>query len=96
MSSRIWRRELRERKAIGFVDNDCVRENLIRGDSASDHNRRILCAISSEELAHPIWPWYARVPTHSNLADGPSRLDCGLLLTLGSKLTEVPPEAWAH
>ena len=28
--------------------------------------------------------WYARVPTHSNISDGPSRLDCTEVEQLGS------------
>ena len=96
LARRLCRRELKGKKAICFVDNDGVRENLIRGDSASYHNRPILAAISAEELAYPIWAWYARVASHSNLADARSRLDCGPLLALGSRRTEVPPEAWAH
>jgi hypothetical protein len=35
----------------------------------------IVRAIHSEELSLMSWTWYSRVPSLSNPADGPSRLD---------------------
>lgn len=33
--------------------------------------------------------WYARVPTHSNISDGPSRMDCTEIEQLGSVEAKV-------
>ena len=81
----VWRRTLEQRNAIVFVDNEPAKDALVRGISSSNassamvRDTRILCA----GLA--IGPWFARVTSPSNLADGPSRADDSVLVALGSR-----------
>ena len=44
--------------------------------------------IAKLEVSFSYRPWYGRVPTSSNIADGPGRDDCSEVLTLGSQLVE--------
>ena len=43
----------------------------------------------THELQLQLKSWFSRVPTSSNIADGPSRLDCQLVEQLGSKISEL-------
>ena len=42
-----------------------------------------LCAFETKECLGRTWPWFSRVPSDSNIADSPSRLDFQHLLELG-------------
>jgi hypothetical protein len=42
-------------------------------DTLPCHN--IVRSISMHDSLHEVWPWYSRVPSKSNPADGPSRLE---------------------
>ena len=64
------------RRVIFFVDNESVRVSLIAGRTTSRDVQNILNELAALEAAKPAFPWYARVPSSSNLADGPSRGSC--------------------
>ena len=74
LSRRQWRERLRHRRLIAFVDNDSARQSLCRGWSPSASSRSIIRDMLEAEITDQVWIWYARVPTHSNPADDPSRL----------------------
>jgi hypothetical protein len=84
-----WRRVLAQRNALVFIDNEPAKDALIRGTSSSAASAllvrqcRMLCA------SYGIGAWYARVPSPSNIADGPSRRFKGEVLRLGA--CEVRP-----
>ena len=40
------------------------------------------------------WPWYARVSTHSNVADAPSRLDFTGMTRMGARAEPLPDHIW--
>ena len=48
----------------------------------------VLSEIAKLEVSASYRPWYGRVPTSSNIADGPSRGDCSEVLGLGSQPVE--------
>ena len=62
------------RRVIFFVDNDSARHALIKGYSPSKSSNDIVKLMVLAERTEQMWTWYARVPTHSNPADDPSRL----------------------
>ena len=73
VARRTWEQKLAARKAISFVDNDASKESLVRGTSGSQSFREILLSIEETEARYRSWVWTARVPSHSNPADEPSR-----------------------
>lgn len=75
VSKRHWKRTLEGRLVIFFVDNNSSMDGLVRGISDSQGSRDILEWVADLELESPTISWYSRVPTASNVADGPSRLD---------------------
>ena len=64
----------RHRRVVFFIDNDSARQALIRGFSPSCSSMNIVRLMVKAETECQVWTWYARVPTHSNPADDPSRL----------------------
>ena len=75
IARRIWRRRLYRAKVISFIDNEGARASVVKGSSKSAGCSAILEAMELEDLALGLWDWPTRVPSYSNLADGPSRLD---------------------
>ena len=64
---------LEGRRVVWWVDNESARYGLIKGVSDS----RTMCdpiqAFAIEDSRAPSYSWYERVPSFSNIADGPSR-----------------------
>ena len=67
-----------------YTDNNAVRDALITGHTNNVLAKRILVATLGLECEKQLTPWYARVPTDSNMADGPPRLKVEHLLSLGA------------
>jgi hypothetical protein len=65
--------QLIHRKTVYYIDNDAARFGLIKADSPSSSCFSIIKAFYSVEVHYPSQPWFARVPTHSNVAYAPSR-----------------------
>ena len=65
--------QLIHRKTVYYIDNDAARFGLIKADSPSSSCFSIIKAFYSVEVHYPSQPWFARVPTRSNVADAPSR-----------------------
>ena len=61
------------RKIIYFIDNDGARDALIRGFSESSASLSIIYQFYRQERDAPSSLWFARVPSHSNVSDAPSR-----------------------
>ena len=70
---------------VFYLDNDAVRAALCRGCGGTDLAQRIVQSVMTEECNLELKSWHARVPTHSNIADGPSRLSCSEVEQLGSE-----------
>ena len=92
LSRIFWGRRLAGRKVVHYVDNEAARFGFIKGHSDSSHSCRLLRAIAS---CPPPWPaavWVARVPSASNPADGPSRLDFAWVASLPGARRVTPPQ----
>ena len=89
IARRMWKRHLVGQKTLIFIDNDAAREGAVKGYSPSDFSRHIIQAISHEETLLPCWPWFARVASCANIADGPSRLKFLNMIRLGAVQREV-------
>jgi len=63
------------RLVVHYVDNDGVTDALIRGFSGTFCLRSMLELYIRQECALGLISWVTRVPSPSNPADGPSRLE---------------------
>ena len=70
-----WRDRLINSNLICFVDSEPAKFSLIRGTSEAPTCADIVYAVSQLDAQLSIWAWYTRVPSFSNLADDPSRLE---------------------
>ena len=75
---------------IIFIDNDGARHSWISGTAESRHARWMIHQGTLKESSLGVIPYFSRVPTSSNLADGPSRMWFDLCLHLGAVQTHVP------
>ena len=90
-----WKRVLRHARLLIFVDNDSARYALIRGYSPVVASANLVQEVSHVECQEGIFSWYARVPSASNPADPPSRLDFEATRALGADIVEpLLPQWW--
>ena len=93
----IWRRYLKNRRVIYFIDNDSARLALVRGYSPVLTSLTIIMRCAHQDSLSRSSSWYARVPTKSNIGDGPSRLDVALVKELyGARVVATKLEDGEH
>ena len=90
LSKILWAGVLRDRASIFFVDNSSVMHCLISCHTNTRASRSMLLGISDIDIHLTARPWYARVPSPSNIADDPSRLEFQSLLDSGAIRREPP------
>ena len=90
IARRVWGERIRRSVLMNYVDSEPAKFSLIKGNSEVEPCNNIVRAIQMEELDLQTWSWFSRIPSPSNPADGPSRLDflwtCDIL---GAKRYEV-------
>ena len=69
-----WAKHLVNRRVIYFIDNESARLALIKGYSPVLPTLDILMEVLGWDFDKQSFPWYSRVPTASNIGDGPSRM----------------------
>ena len=69
----VWKEELDGKRVIYFVDNQGTLDACIKGYSRVESMRRLLLELEQIDSSRPAIPWFARVPSASNIADLPSR-----------------------
>eukprot|EP00435_Cladocopium_sp_Y103_P036446 s2670_g9.t1 len=87
-----WSDILGGRHLLAFIDNDGARHSWVKGGAESIHALRMIHRGTLLEAHLEVSPYFCRVPTRSNLADGPSCLDFALCRALGAIETKVPHE----
>ena len=80
---KFWCDRMLHRRVFLFVDNDGARHCLINLSSKSGHIRSMLASLALLQARHPMLLWYSRVPSASNCADDPSRLQLEKLRQAG-------------
>ena len=70
------------RRTIWWVDNDAARFCIIKGLSPSLSMKALIREFYAVDAQVPTYSWVERVPSLSNIADGPSRDDCNEALEL--------------
>eukprot|EP00971_Amphidinium_carterae_P328967 6461149-Amphidinium_carterae.1 len=76
------------------VDNIGAQQSLIRYQTSSETLRAIVKAHLVVDAKHLFRVWVTWVPSESNIADGPSRLDNSSVEALGSVLDHVSETLW--
>ena len=69
-----WGALVRDMPVMIFIDNDAARFGLISGYSPVAASASLISVTWAIASQLSVAPWFARVPTVCNLADGPSRL----------------------
>ena len=87
-----WSNVLAGRFLIVFIDNDGARHSWIRGTADSRFARGMIHEGTLLEAKLQVSPYFARVPTASNIGDGPSRLDFTLCDHIGCQRTFLSTE----
>ncbi|CAE7826193.1 kanC [Symbiodinium sp. CCMP2592] len=93
---RLWGQWCRFSQAVFYLDNEGARHSIIAAGGGADLARVIIDGILSKETSLQIHAWYARVPTHSNIADSPSRGEYEGLLNIGCSRLRVDWDAVAR
>ena len=70
---KLWRKMLRNRPCVMYVDNNGTRDVAISGSARTWPGSSLVAALLKQEDAACLTAWYARVPSSSNIADAPSR-----------------------
>ena len=78
-----WKQFLSGCTVVAYMDNDGVRDSLIACHCSSQNALPILDACIRLESTLEWNVWYNRVPTESNVADDPSRLEISELQQCG-------------
>ena len=68
---------LRRARVLFFIDNDGVKEAFVAGTTRSkaSTSRRMLVEAMVQDARNDSLTWYTKVPSPSNIADAPSRLN---------------------
>eukprot|EP00435_Cladocopium_sp_Y103_P067192 s467_g29.t1 len=69
-------------RSLWWVDNDAARFCAIKGLSPSASMRALVREFYSIDAEYPTYSWVERVPSASNVSDGPSRGSCAEALAL--------------
>jgi len=75
VARRLWKHKIKGRDVIHFFDNDAARYALVKGTSPCLESAWLVQSFWTNESETDSRSWIARVPSRSNIADGPSRGD---------------------
>ena len=86
----LWKDVLRGKCIFAFIDNEGARAAWISGFASTAASRHMLHVGTTIEAQLSVHPYFARVPTNSNLGDAPSRGKFDVIQKLGGRRTRVP------
>ncbi|CAE7235380.1 unnamed protein product [Symbiodinium sp. CCMP2592] len=75
----VWNSLVQGSEAVCFVDNEAAKSAFIAGKSPCVHFSALSEWLSDWEERASSFPWFERVSSAANIADGPSRDDCSHL-----------------
>ena len=87
MALQLWHGKLQKSQVVFYIDNESARMAYIRGCGETSAASIYISEFVSLEAENQLRSWFARVPSHSNPADGASRLDCSELTNLRASQT---------
>ncbi len=72
-AKRVWRRRLKGRLVMHYIDNEAAKYALIKGTSPTRDSAWLVNEFWKSEAHLGSYSWFERVPSASNCADDPSR-----------------------
>ena len=92
-----WADELANNRVLYFIDNESARLALVKAYSPVVPSLNLVMKCLAIDFEISSAPWYARVPTFSNISDAPSRMVLSPeLRSLGAKVVYPHlPDCWA-
>ena len=84
MSIWLWGSRISLAQVCWYLDNEPSRSAFIKGHGATVIAGTMVGAFIDEEMRLQVKTWFARVPSLSNLADSPSRLEDSFVVHLGA------------
>ena len=69
-----WEGYLSNTQCVFYLDNEAAKGALVRGATEGGSGAKLVHAFVVAEMQCQVKVWFSRVPTSSNLADGPSRM----------------------
>lgn len=69
-----WEGHPSNSQCVFYLDNEAGTGALIRGATEAGHGAQLVHSFVVAEMRCQVKVWFARVPTSSNIADGPSRV----------------------
>ena len=92
-----WKGRLAGKRVVWFIDNESARAALVKQYSPVVASLNILVQCTAMDAQTGLESWYARVPTASNPADAPSRLqDEGLMARGSARVSALFPDGSFH
>lgn len=79
----VWKQCLANRCVVVFLDNEAPRRLWVAGRADAYWGKQMTFKGTLLEARINCRPYFSRVPTYSNIADAPSRLDFDLWVSLG-------------
>ena len=79
----VWDAELKYCQGVFYLDNEAAKGALIAGSTPGSNGSWLVRSFTVREMQCQLKVWFARVPTSSNVADKPSRLDVSELTAEG-------------
>ena len=74
MAASLWATYIAGGQVVFYIDNEAARSAFIQGVGATVHTKSMVQNFVRLEERIKIYSWFGRVPSHSNIADQPSRL----------------------
>jgi ribonuclease HI len=85
----VWEKTLKHCQSVFYLDNEAARGALISGSTQSVSGSWLVRTFTVHEMHGQLKVWFARVPTSSNIADKPSRLDVTELVAEGINRVDI-------
>ena len=90
----LWGDRLQNRSVFIYTDNEAAKFAVVSGRTANDAAAEILEKIWDSMVDNRVYPWVERVPTESNPADDPSRIEFRQLEEKGARRRRIDFACW--
>ena len=90
----MFRNLLRDCRLLSFLDSNTALGVCVSGYSRVAHSAALISTIWLLDAAGMTQSWFSRVPSESNIADGPSRLDVDGLVAQGAEVVKAVWPTW--
>ena len=89
LAAELWGHLYHGAQVVYYIDNESARMAHIRGDGETSRAAQMISVFVGIESSCQHRVWFGRVPSYSNPADLPSRLDFSQVIQLGATRTNI-------